>query len=146
MVSSDRQRWSRLTFWGLRSGGLGSSHLEPLPGVTVEDVLLLLVTGVVLLPVQQRSEGVPLVVLAGAPEDHDDTEDDGEEKMPECLIYPEVSPLSEALHSPVVLDAPEHEDDAVDDAEDQRVGEVFVHGQLDQVPSQSELSGGGHNG
>ena len=158
-----RDRWSRLTFWGLRSGGLGSSHLETLPGVTVENVLLLLVTGVVLLPVQQRSEGVPLVVLAGAPQDHDNTEDDGEEKMPECLqpihrynqhhsasrthlIYPEVSPLGETLHSPVVLDAPEHEDDAVDDAEDQRVGKVFVDRELDQVPSQSELSGGGHDG
>ena len=70
---------------------------------------------------------IPLVIFTRSPEDHDDTEDDGEEKMPECLIYPEVSPLSEALHSPVVLDAPEHEDDAVDDAEDQRVGKVFVH-------------------
>ena len=46
----------------------------------------------------------------------------------------------------MVLDAPEHEDDAVDDAEDQRVGKVFVDRELDQVPSQSELPGGGHDG
>ena len=46
----------------------------------------------------------------------------------------------------MVLDAPEHEDDAVDDAEYQRVGKVFVHRELDQVPPQSELSGGGHDG
>ena len=46
----------------------------------------------------------------------------------------------------MVLDAPQHEDDAVDDAEDQGVGEVFVDRQLDQVPPQSELPGGGHDG
>lgn len=84
MVRTDRPRCSRLTFGGLRSGGLGSSHLEPVPGVSIENILLL-VTGVVLLSVQQGGEGVPLVVLAGTPEDHDDAEDDGEEKMPECL-------------------------------------------------------------
>ena len=46
----------------------------------------------------------------------------------------------------MVLDAPQHEDDAVDDAEDQGVGEVFVDRQLDQVPSQPELSSSGHDG
>ena len=85
VVRSDRESCSPLTFWGLRSGGLGASHLESVPGVTVENILLLLVTGVVLLSVQQGGEGVPLVVLAGTPEDHDDAEDNGEEKMPECL-------------------------------------------------------------
>ena len=66
--------------------------------------------------------------------------------MPECIIHPEISPLSETLGRPVVLYAPQHEDDAVDDAEDQRVGKVFVDRQLDQVPPQSELPGGGHDG
>ena len=37
--------------------------------------------------VQQGGEGVPLVVVAGTPEDHDDTEDHGEEKVPECLPF-----------------------------------------------------------
>ena len=66
--------------------------------------------------------------------------------MPECIVHPEISPLSEAVHDLVILDAPEHEDDAVDDAEDQRVGKVFVDRELDQVPPQSELPGGGHDG
>ena len=46
----------------------------------------------------------------------------------------------------MVLDAPQHEDDTVDDGKHQGVGKVFVDRQLDQVPPQSELSGGGHDG
>lgn len=46
----------------------------------------------------------------------------------------------------MVLDAPEHEDDAVDNGEDERVGKMFVDRQLDQVPPESELPGGGHDG
>ena len=66
--------------------------------------------------------------------------------MPECIVHPEISPLSEAVHDLVVLDAPEHEDDAGDDAEHEGVGEVFVHGQLHEVPPQPELACGGHQG
>jgi len=38
----------------------------------------------------------------------------------------------------VVLDAPEHEDDGSDDCEDQRVGEVSVERQLDDVSTQAK--------
>ena len=63
-----------LTVRSLRPRVSRPSHLEAIPGVTVENVLLL-VAGVVLLPVQQWGEGVPLVVLAGPPQHHDHTED-----------------------------------------------------------------------
>ena len=36
--------------------------------------------------------------LAGPPEHHDDTEEGGEEEMPEGLVQPEVPPLGEAVH------------------------------------------------
>jgi len=38
----------------------------------------------------------------------------------------------------VVLDAPEHEDDGSDDCEDQRVGEVSVERQLDDVSTEAK--------
>ena len=62
------------------------------------------------------------------------------------LVDPEILPLRQAVHHLVVLDRPEHEDDTADDTEDEGVGEVFVDRQLDQVPSQPELSSGGHDG
>ena len=40
----------------------------------------------------------PLVILAGAPEHHDDTEEAGEEKMPEGLVQPQVLPLRQAVY------------------------------------------------
>ena len=89
---------------------------------------------------------IPLIIFTWSPQDHDNTEDDGEKKMPECIIHPEISPLCEAVHDLVILDAPEHEDDAGDDAEHEGVGEVFVHRQLHEVPPQPELACGGHQG
>ena len=44
--------------------------------------------------------------------------------MPECIVHPEISPLSEAVHDLVILDAPEHEDDACNDGKGECVGEV----------------------
>jgi len=87
---------------------------------------------------------IPLVIFTRSPEDHDDTEDDREEEMPECVVHPEIPPLGETLDYLVVLDAPEHEDDAGEDAEHQGVGEVFVHGQLNQVSPEPQLPRGGH--
>ena len=114
--------------------GLGSSHLHAVPSIVVKDIL---VRGVVLLPVQEGCEGVPLVVLTWSPEDHDHTEDDREEQMPECLVHPQISPLCEAVHHLVILDTPEHEDDAGDHGKDEGVGKMLVKGELDKIPPQS---------
>ena len=40
----------------------------------------------------------PLVILTGPPEDHDDTKEAGEEKVPEGLVQPQVLPLSQAVY------------------------------------------------
>ena len=40
----------------------------------------------------------PLVILAGAPEHHDDTEETGEEEVPEGLVHPQVLPLGQAVY------------------------------------------------
>ena len=40
----------------------------------------------------------PLVILARPPEHHDDTEETGEEKMPEGFVHPQVFPLGQAIY------------------------------------------------
>ena len=39
----------------------------------------------------------PLVILAGPPEHHDNTEEAGEEEVPEGLVHPQVLPLGQAV-------------------------------------------------
>ena len=116
-----------------------SSHLHPVPRIVVKNILI---RGVVLLPVKEGGEGVPLVVLTGSPEDHDHAEDHREEKVPESLVHPEIPPLGQTVNNLVILDTPEHEDDAGDNCEDESVGEVLVEGELDKVSPESECSGG----
>ena len=43
----------------------------------------------------------PLVVVCGPPEDHDDGQDDGEEKMPEGVIDPNLTPVLQDTTSTV---------------------------------------------
>ena len=40
----------------------------------------------------------PLVVLTRPPEDHDDTKETREEKVPEGLVQPQVLPLGQAVY------------------------------------------------
>ena len=87
-----------------------------------------------------------MIIFTWSPKNHDNTEYDREEKMPEGIINPKIFPLSEAVHNLVILDTPEHEDDAADNTEDQSVSKVFVHRELDKVTSQPQLTCGGHQG
>lgn len=66
--------------------------------------------------------------------------------MPEGLVYPEISPLCQAVNNLVIFDAPEHEDDAGDNSKDEGVGEVFVERKLDKVPPESQSSCGLYEG
>jgi len=116
---------------GVRPGMPSSALLHAVPGVGVQQVLL--VRRTIFPVVEQRGEGISLVVLTGPPEDHDDTKEAGEEKVPEGLVQPQVLPLGQAVYDLVVLDTPEHEDDAGNDGKGECVGEVFVKRELGLV-------------
>ena len=63
--------------------------------------------------------------------------------MPESIINPKISPLSETIDDLMILDAPKHENDAANDAEHKSVCKVFVHRKFYKIPSQSQLTSGG---
>ena len=65
-----------------------------------------------------------LVLSHSASPHHNDSQENGEEGVPEGVVDPEFLPVSQTIDDPMRSNGPDHEDDGSDDRENDDVGQM----------------------